>query len=201
MKAWSLMGVMFMITIICSPDSLIRNKTFAQTLSATKSAENLSAPAQHQVELFFFCRAGLLINWPKKSSIMFSLKLAIIPLQWFCCWKVLRQESSLSLQVPMAHGMNKKVTFSQVSRLLNFFLSNSTSLKIARGISNERSLECFENCKKHKCTFTASKAANKLICSQSWFGLLRNWHQIQPWAKAKMKSLSFLFHWLPLSCH
>ena len=124
---------------------------------------------------------------------MFSLKLAIIPLQWFCCWKVLRQESSLSLQVPMAHGMNKKVTFSQVSRLLNSFLSNSTSLKIARGISNERSLECFENCKKHKCTFTASKAANKLICSQSWFGLLRNWHQIQPWAKAKMKSKSFLF--------
>ena len=31
-------------------------------------------------------------------------------------FQVIRQESSLSLQVPMAHGLNKKVTFSQVGR-------------------------------------------------------------------------------------
>ena len=133
-----------------------------------------------------------------------SLKLAIILLQWFCCWKVLRQESSLSLQVPMAHGMNKKVTFSQVSRLLNFLL-NSASLKITRGISYERSLECFENCKQQKCTLAASKAANNSFVGNLDLDFLEIGSKFNHGRRQKWSIYHFFFiepesdRWLPLS--
>ena len=165
---------MIMIAIICSPDSLTRNKNFAQTLSATKSAENLSAPAQHQVELVFFCRAGFLINWPKNFFDKVVIEIGNHSSAMILLLK--GSPARIIAEPPSADGPRNE----QKSHLQPGFPSTEFFVKFRVSENHEgnfiwKKFGMFwklQTTKMHSCR---KQSSEQLICWQSWFGLLRNW--------------------------